>query len=211
MKRKSIWLVCLLGLALSAALAFGQAPDQPSEWARETWQWATAQGLTDGTNPQGACTREMVMTWLYRLEQKRAQDSLSLDIPDYPVASPPPATPSYPGLVMSELRWHRETVGKGTKMESQVITVKARLTNTGSTPLDLKGPQRFGAPWLLLLDAYDKARRLVSTTQPSTVVIGYVGGGKITPNPIPPGSYAALEARIKDDPSITDLKLRFIF
>jgi len=41
------------------------APPQPSDWAREAWEWGTANGITDGTNPQGAPTREQVVQLLY--------------------------------------------------------------------------------------------------------------------------------------------------
>lgn len=37
-----------------------------SDWAKETWQQATASGLTDGTMPQDFCTREQVVTMIQR-------------------------------------------------------------------------------------------------------------------------------------------------
>jgi N-acetyl-anhydromuramyl-L-alanine amidase AmpD len=37
-----------------------------SDWAEDAWKWGVEKGLTDGTNPQGACTREQVITMLYR-------------------------------------------------------------------------------------------------------------------------------------------------
>ena len=37
-----------------------------SDWAKETWQQATASGLTDGTMPQDLCTREQVVTMIQR-------------------------------------------------------------------------------------------------------------------------------------------------
>jgi hypothetical protein len=36
-------------------------PDQPSEWAKEAWDWAMQKKITDGTNPQGLATREQVI------------------------------------------------------------------------------------------------------------------------------------------------------
>jgi len=45
------------------------APDkqaEPSTWAAEAWAWAKAAGITDGTNPQIQCTREQVVTMIYR-------------------------------------------------------------------------------------------------------------------------------------------------
>ena len=44
--------------------------DVPSDWARAAWNWAIAAQITDGTNPQGACTREQVITFLYRMATK---------------------------------------------------------------------------------------------------------------------------------------------
>jgi N-acetylmuramoyl-L-alanine amidase len=41
----------------------------PSSWAKEAWEWAKKEGITDGTNPQGAITREQVVTMLYRFFQ----------------------------------------------------------------------------------------------------------------------------------------------
>jgi len=38
----------------------------PSEWAKTAWDWAKGAGITDGTNPQGAITREQVAVMLHR-------------------------------------------------------------------------------------------------------------------------------------------------
>lgn len=38
---------------------------EPSKWALDAWNWARSLGITDGTNPQGAITREQVITMLY--------------------------------------------------------------------------------------------------------------------------------------------------
>ena len=43
-----------------------------SEWAEDAWKWGIEKGLTDGTNPQGACTREQVVTMLYRAMGNKA-------------------------------------------------------------------------------------------------------------------------------------------
>jgi hypothetical protein len=73
-----ILLVLSVAVAVaSAGVLYGAAQHQPSEWAKEAWGWAKSEGITDGTNPQGACTREMVMVWLYRLEQRRSQGWLT--------------------------------------------------------------------------------------------------------------------------------------
>ncbi len=45
-------------------------PIEPSEWAKEAWQWAMDSGITDGSDPQGIATREMVVTMLYRALEK---------------------------------------------------------------------------------------------------------------------------------------------
>lgn len=41
----------------------------PSSWAKEAWEWARIVGITDGTNPQEAITREQVVTMMYRFFQ----------------------------------------------------------------------------------------------------------------------------------------------
>ena len=38
-----------------------------SSWAKEAWEWAIRAGITDGTNPKGNVTREMLVTMLYRI------------------------------------------------------------------------------------------------------------------------------------------------
>lgn len=38
----------------------------PSSWAKEAWERAIAAGVTDGLRPQDSCTREEVITMLYR-------------------------------------------------------------------------------------------------------------------------------------------------
>lgn len=42
----------------------------PSNWAKEAWEWAKKEGITDGTNPKGNITREQVVTMLYRFAKK---------------------------------------------------------------------------------------------------------------------------------------------
>ena len=42
--------------------------DQPSNWAKEAWEWGKNSGITDGTDPQGIATREQVITMLYRFK-----------------------------------------------------------------------------------------------------------------------------------------------
>lgn len=43
----------------------------PSIWAAEAWAWAVSRGLTDGTNPQAAVTREMMITLLWKYDAQR--------------------------------------------------------------------------------------------------------------------------------------------
>jgi N-acetylmuramoyl-L-alanine amidase CwlA len=45
----------------------------PSSWAKEAWEWARIVGITDGTNPQGAITREQVVTMLHRYHKQVAK------------------------------------------------------------------------------------------------------------------------------------------
>ena len=46
-----------------------ETKDLPSDWAGEAWQWAIQKGITDGSNPQGAITREQAVTMLHRFFQ----------------------------------------------------------------------------------------------------------------------------------------------
>jgi N-acetylmuramoyl-L-alanine amidase len=45
----------------------------PSSWAKEAWEWGVKEGITDGTNPQGAVTREQVVTMLHRYHKQVAK------------------------------------------------------------------------------------------------------------------------------------------
>lgn len=42
----------------------------PSSWAKEAWEWAKKEGITDGTNPQKTATREEIITMIYRAMKK---------------------------------------------------------------------------------------------------------------------------------------------
>ena len=44
--------------------------NKPSGLAKEAWEWAKNEGITDGTNPKGNITREQVVTMLYRFAKK---------------------------------------------------------------------------------------------------------------------------------------------
>ena len=39
---------------------------EPSDWAKEAWEWGKSNNITDGTNPKGQITREQVLTLIYR-------------------------------------------------------------------------------------------------------------------------------------------------
>lgn len=45
----------------------GAPVDEVSVWAREARDWAVSRGITDGTRPKDAVTREEVWTMLYRM------------------------------------------------------------------------------------------------------------------------------------------------
>jgi len=42
----------------------------PPSWAKEAWEWAKKEGITDGTNPQEPATREQVITMIHRTVKK---------------------------------------------------------------------------------------------------------------------------------------------
>lgn len=41
--------------------------NMPSKWAEKDWNWAVDNHITDGSNPQGQCTREQVVSLLKRM------------------------------------------------------------------------------------------------------------------------------------------------
>ena len=45
----------------------------PSAWAKEAWDWAKEEGITDGTRPKDTMTREEMVTMLHRYHKKVAQ------------------------------------------------------------------------------------------------------------------------------------------
>ena len=50
-----------------------QDKNQPSSWAKESWEWGKKNGVTDGTRPKDSITREEVITMLYNYDQKVAK------------------------------------------------------------------------------------------------------------------------------------------
>lgn len=47
-------------------LAQKRAEKNPSTWAKDTWELAKKQGITDGSGPHGLCTREEVVALIER-------------------------------------------------------------------------------------------------------------------------------------------------
>ena len=45
----------------------------PSSWAKEAWEWAKKEGITDGTRPKDTTTREEMVTMLHRYHKKVTQ------------------------------------------------------------------------------------------------------------------------------------------
>jgi len=45
----------------------------PSSWAKEAWEWAKKEGITDGTRPKDIMTREEMVTILYRYHKQVAK------------------------------------------------------------------------------------------------------------------------------------------
>jgi hypothetical protein len=42
----------------------------PDDWAKEAWNWAIENGITDGSNPRANATRQEVITMIYRSRNK---------------------------------------------------------------------------------------------------------------------------------------------
>ena len=45
----------------------------PSSWAKEAWEWAKKEGITDGTRPKDTMTREEMITMLHRYHKQVAK------------------------------------------------------------------------------------------------------------------------------------------
>ena len=43
----------------------GKLMNEPSDWAKEAWDWGVANKICDGTNPKGTITREQVVQMMY--------------------------------------------------------------------------------------------------------------------------------------------------
>ena len=53
----------------------GQSTDGGATWFEKGMAWATAQGISDGTDPEGNITREQLVTMLYRYANSPAVDA----------------------------------------------------------------------------------------------------------------------------------------
>lgn len=51
---------------MNTYLAQKRAEKNPSTWAKDTWELAKKQGITDGSGPHGLCTREEVVALIER-------------------------------------------------------------------------------------------------------------------------------------------------
>lgn len=51
---------------MDAYLVQKRAEKNPSTWAKDTWELAKKQGITDGSGPHGLCTREEVVALIER-------------------------------------------------------------------------------------------------------------------------------------------------
>jgi N-acetylmuramoyl-L-alanine amidase len=47
----------------------GVDKNKPSSWAKEAWEWAKKEGITDGTRPKELATREEIVTMIYRAKK----------------------------------------------------------------------------------------------------------------------------------------------
>lgn len=62
-----------------------------SDWAEKAWTWGIEKGIIDGTNPKGQCTREQVITMLYRVlankvtEEKPTWRARHFSVGDYEI------------------------------------------------------------------------------------------------------------------------------
>ncbi len=54
-------------MATEEVIAVSESTTTPSNWAKESWEKAVAQGIFDGTSPQGCFTREQAAVVLDRL------------------------------------------------------------------------------------------------------------------------------------------------
>lgn len=48
--------------------------NKPSKWAEKDWQWGIDNKITDGTNPQGLCTREQVVAMIKRAKENESNN-----------------------------------------------------------------------------------------------------------------------------------------
>lgn len=59
-----------LGITMKEANTMEDKTQTVSDWAKDDWDWAKAQGLLDGTRPRDAVTREELAAVLHRMSKK---------------------------------------------------------------------------------------------------------------------------------------------
>lgn len=59
-----------LGITYKGGNNMAADKNTPSDWAKEAWEWAKKEGITDGTRPKEPATREEIVTMLYRFSKK---------------------------------------------------------------------------------------------------------------------------------------------
>jgi len=52
---------------------------EPSDWARKSWEWAIANGVTDGTRPRDRATREECISMIYRARDAGTGSRFAVD------------------------------------------------------------------------------------------------------------------------------------
>ena len=82
-------------------------------WAEDARAWAVAQGVSDGTNPDGTVTREELVTMLYRYIGSPAMNVPELGLignyPDSAAVSACPSTVATAAPIMPHLQTNRKT------------------------------------------------------------------------------------------------------
>lgn len=58
-----------LGILYKGGNTMTNTNNNPSEWAKEAWEWAKKEGITDGTRPKDNATREEIITMIYRAKK----------------------------------------------------------------------------------------------------------------------------------------------
>ena len=78
----SAWYYQAVEYVYGAGLMTGVDTTGSNPWYAKGMEWAVAQGVSDGTNPQGTITREQLAAMLYRYSGSPAVDSGALNFTD---------------------------------------------------------------------------------------------------------------------------------